>query len=78
MNCAKTMKDFRPISLCLVLYKIISKCLVNRLTVWLDNLISENQSAFVGGKLIHDNIITGFEGIHLMKHGDWVMVERWL
>ncbi|KAL5565295.1 hypothetical protein UlMin_028459 [Ulmus minor] len=63
------MKDFRPISLCSVLYKIISKCLANRLKVWLDNLISENQSAFVGGKLIYDNIIAGFEGIHLMKHG---------
>ncbi|KAL5537998.1 hypothetical protein UlMin_045938 [Ulmus minor] len=63
------MKDFRPISLCFVLYKIISKCLANRLKIWLDDLISENQSAFVGGRLIHENIIAGFEGIHLMKHG---------
>ncbi|KAL5550127.1 hypothetical protein UlMin_000303 [Ulmus minor] len=37
--------------------------------VWLDDLISENQSAFMGGRLIHDNIIAGFKGIHLMKHG---------
>ncbi|KAL5561619.1 hypothetical protein UlMin_031366 [Ulmus minor] len=63
------MKDFKPISLCSVLYKIISKYLANRLKVFLDDLISENQSAFVGGRLIHDNIIAGFEGIHLMKQG---------
>ncbi|KAL5550018.1 hypothetical protein UlMin_000194 [Ulmus minor] len=69
VNGPKTMKDFKPISLCYVLYKIISKCLVNRLKVFLDDFISENQSAFVGGRFIHDNIIEGFEGIHLMKHG---------
>ncbi|KAL5547855.1 hypothetical protein UlMin_003086 [Ulmus minor] len=69
VNCLKTMKDFRPISLCSVLYKIVSKFMANMLKVWLDELILENQSAFVGGRLIHDNIIAGFEGIHLMKHG---------
>ncbi|KAL5581506.1 hypothetical protein UlMin_013948 [Ulmus minor] len=32
-------------------------------------LISENQSVFVRGRLIHDNIISGFEGINTMKKG---------
>ncbi|KAL5567952.1 hypothetical protein UlMin_024527 [Ulmus minor] len=63
------MTNFRPISFYSVLYKIISKCLANRLKNHLDCLIFDSQSAFVGGRLIHDNIIVGFEGIHMMCKG---------
>ena len=66
-HCPRTMKDFRPISLCSIMYKIVSKCLVNRLKVFLDDLISKNHSALLGGRLIHDNFITGFENIHIIK-----------
>lgn len=68
VQCPTNMTQLRPISLCNVAYKILAKVLANRLSHILPSVISPNQSAFVAGRVITDNIIIGQEIFHFLKN----------
>lgn len=68
MDKTEKITQFQPISLCNVIFKVISKNLVKRLKGILPEVIGEAQSAFVLGRLITDNILVAYESIHRIRH----------
>ena len=62
-----TVTELRPIALCNVLMKIITKVLANRLKEVLNTVVSDAQSAFIPGRLISDNIMVSYEVMHYLK-----------
>jgi len=59
--------DYRPISLCNCLYKIISKVISKRIKRILSKNISGEQFGFLDGRQIHEGIDVAQEGLHSMK-----------
>ncbi|KAL9677317.1 hypothetical protein QQ045_005545 [Rhodiola kirilowii] len=66
-GCPITFNEFRPISLCNVAMKVITKALANRLKEVLQSCISPNQGTFVPGRLILDNILIAHELMNYMR-----------
>lgn len=66
-KCPIKMTDLRPISLCNVLIKGITKVIANRLKGMMESIISVNQSVFISGRLISDNVMISYQVMHYLK-----------
>lgn len=56
-----SIKEYRPIACCTVLYKLIAKVLANRIQQVIAKVISETQAGFIPGRKVADNIILTHE-----------------
>ncbi|KAA3454404.1 reverse transcriptase [Gossypium australe] len=62
-----TLVNFRPISLCTVMYKLVTKTIAIRLQDVMGICIDKAQSAFVPGRLISDNVLLAYELLHTFR-----------
>jgi hypothetical protein len=67
INSPTTPADYKPISLCNVILKIVTKTIANRVKLILPNIVKEFQSAFLPGRLITNNSLLVFETFHYLK-----------
>lgn len=70
---ATMISDFRPISCCNSVYKVISKLLAKRLKVVLPQIISNVQSTFIPGRLLAENVLLAIE---LVQSYDWKSITK--
>lgn len=62
------MKHFRPIGLCNVSYKTVTKIIARRVRCFLHKLVGPAQCSFVPKRQSHDNIIVTQEIVHSMRN----------
>lgn len=78
VHSPKQVAKFKFISLCNVIYKIVTKVLANKFKGILPKIILPNQNAFIPDRLITDNIMVTYEVFHTMKTRQKDPKEIWL
>jgi hypothetical protein len=66
-NNTTSPAHFRPISLCNVIYKLLTKIIATKLKPILPFVISPEQSGYVEGRQILDSVILAHEVIHSLR-----------
>lgn len=74
----ESISDLRPISCYSYIYKVIAKIFVAHLKRILSNIITPQQSAFVGGRMIQDNLIIAHEAFLFLKGKQGKCGREWL
>jgi hypothetical protein len=64
---AKSFGDFKPISCCNVVNKLISKIIAKRIKPFLCEIIGEEQFGLLQNRQIHDTVATAQEVLHWVK-----------
>lgn len=65
-NADSSIHQYRPISLCNTVYKLITKIIANRITYYIPQLISPMQATFTKNRRASDNIIISQEIIKFL------------
>lgn len=68
MDEVSNIRDFRPISLCNVSYKIVTKILGQRLRPVMSQLVNPCQNSFIPNRQSRDNIVIAQEIFHSLRH----------
>jgi hypothetical protein len=66
-NKVTTLNHFRPVALCNVIYKLLTKVIAKCLKIIIPFIISQEQSGYMEGRQIMDNIILAHEVIHSLQ-----------
>ena len=63
----ESLEDYKPISLCNITYKVVTKIISQRLKKVLSKIISKEQFKFLEDRQIHEAIGVAQEGLHSAK-----------